>query len=121
MQYVDGIELLDLLYVQSTAYSECQARKLFVQILKGLEYLHSQEIVHRDIKPANLLVRKSDDHLFIIDFNVARKHDPKTQVMKSNTGIVQFSAPEMFTSEPYTNKVDIWSAGVILYMMLGGV
>lgn len=40
--------------------------------------------------------------------------------MKSNTGVVQFSAPEMFTSEPYTNKVDVWSAGIILYMMLGG-
>ena len=78
-------------------------------------------IVHRDIKPSNVIVRKSDNRLFIIDFNVARKHDPEKETMKSNTGVVQFSAPEMFTSEPYTNKVDIWSAGIILYMMLGGM
>lgn len=42
MQFVDGIELLDLLYVQSQVYSECQARKLFIQILKGIEFLHSK-------------------------------------------------------------------------------
>ena len=121
MDLVDGIELLDMLSEQRTEYNEDQARALFLQILHGLQYLHSHQIVHRDIKPSNLLVRKSDSRLFIIDFNVARKHDPATQVMKTNTGVVQFSAPEMFTSEPYTNKVDIWSAGIILYMMLGGI
>lgn len=77
--------------------------------------------MHRDIKPSNLLVRQSDNRVFIIDFNVARKHDPSKEVMKTNTGVVQFSAPEMFASQPYTNKVDIWSAGIILYLMLGGI
>ena len=56
--------------------------------MKGLEYLHENQIVHRDIKPSNLLVRQSDSRVFIIDFNVARKHDPKKEVMKSNTGVV---------------------------------
>jgi len=40
--------------------------------------------------------------------------------MRTNTGVVQFSAPEMFTNSPYNEKVDIWSAGIVLYMMLTG-
>ena len=77
-----------MLHMQETVYSEDQARKLFIQILNGLVFLHSNQIVHRDIKPSNLLVRKSDSQVFIIDFNVARKHDEKKEVMKSNTGVV---------------------------------
>lgn len=77
-----------MLHMQESAYSEDQARDLFIQVLNGLEFLHENQIVHRDIKPSNLLVRKSDNRLFIIDFNVARKHDPKKEIMKSNTGVV---------------------------------
>ena len=119
MEYIDGIELLDMLS-QEKIYSESQARRLFDQILVALEYLHKNNIVHRDIKPSNLLVSNGDQTLYIVDFNVSREFDKNKQIMKTNTGIVQFSAPEMFTKQPYTEKIDIWSAGIILYMMLSG-
>ena len=96
------------------------ARQLFI----SLDYLHGKNIAHRDIKPSNILVSNKYQNVFIIDFNVSRRFDKEQSNMHTCTGIVQFSAPEMFNRDrdkPYTEKIDIWSAGIILYMMLTGV
>lgn len=59
--------------------------------------------------------------MYIIDFNVSRKYDPTKEKMRSNTGLVQFNAPEVFDGEPYDDKVDVWGAGIVLFMLLSGV
>ena len=89
--------------------------------------MHSQDIVHRDVKPENLLIEKGTDRLVLLDFNISREFDAKKHKMKTYTGVVQYIAPEVFQIElnklmaSYDNKVDVWSAGIVLYMMLCGV
>ena len=80
--------------------------------------MHENNVIHRDNKPQNMIV-KNDKTLLIIDFNVSRGYEPHQRLM-TKTGTVQFSAPEIFTQKSYDNKIDVWSAGIILYMMLGG-
>ena len=83
--------------------------------------------MHRDVKPENLLIEKGTDRLLLLDFNISREFDAKKHKMKTYTGVVQYIAPEMFQIElnkvtaSYDNKVDVWSAGIVLYMMLCGV
>mmetsp|Transcript_6103 Transcript_6103/g.10361 ORF Transcript_6103/g.10361 Transcript_6103/m.10361 type:complete len:161 (-) Transcript_6103:45-527(-) len=54
----------------------------------------------------------------LIDFNVSRKHCEATEKMMTKTGNAQFNAPEIYCQRAYTNKVDLWSAGVIMYMLM---
>jgi serine/threonine protein kinase len=65
-----------------------------------------------------LLISESNV-VYILDFNVSKRREPG-QKMMTKTGTVQFSAPEIFCQSEYDEKIDVWSAGVILYMMLSG-
>lgn len=78
-------------------------------------------MAHRDIKPANLVVTK-ERRIVILDFNVSHKKPDSQEKfrMMTKTGTVAFSAPEIFIDKSYDEKVDVWSAGVVLYMMLTG-
>ena len=123
MEYVDGQEVLDQIAEQPEGhYTEDLAKVIFKQIMEGIAYLHSRNVAHRDIKPQNLLVT-SNNHVYIMDFNVSFQQEDEHHVkhqMRTKTGTVAFSAPEIFTQQVYDEKVDIWSAGIVLYMMLSG-
>ena len=124
MQYVDGMEVLDhLASMPHSCYTEDMARQVFRQMMKGICYLHENGICHRDIKPQNLFVTKADQRVFILDFNVCKKKKDDGWHMRTKTGTAQFSAPEIFSTvlNEYDEKVDIWSAGIVLHMMLCGV
>jgi serine/threonine protein kinase len=77
-------------------------------------------IVNRDVKPENLIVAPNLDKLTLIDFNVARVHQPGETTMMTKTGTPLFRAPEIINSLSYSNKVDIWAAGLVLYMLFSG-
>lgn len=104
-------------------YSNCIKKKpildekqvflYFLQILNGMEFLHNLKICHRDIKPDNILF--NGDKLKIADFSLAENTKNK---LKGSCGTPGFLSPEVFYSENYTEKVDIFSLGVVLYMML---
>ena len=87
--------------------------------MSAIQHMHEQGVTHRDIKPDNLLVTK-DNKVFIIDFNVSHIKKHKKTKMMTKTGSIIFSAPEILYSGYYDEKIDIWSAGVVLYMMLSG-
>lgn len=91
------------------------------QIIKGLEYLHSQGIIHRDLKPSNILVSKEFGkyHARIIDFNFS-KFIFKDEKLNDTIGTLAYCAPEMFQNSPYDKNVDIWSLGVILFEIFIG-
>jgi len=96
------------------------ARNVFRQLISALEYLHAQDVVHRDIKPGNIL-RGTDGSILITDFGVSQEIDDGDDTFRNTVGTAAFMAPEMCTGDSFSGKaVDIWAAGITLYMMLVG-
>ncbi|CAM9191026.1 unnamed protein product [Chrysoparadoxa australica] len=120
MELVRGGELLSRI-VQRTCYTEIMARDLMRLLLMALHYLHSHDIVHRDMKPENLLlVGRDDDCLVkIADFGFA-EHISNLRNVDSGCGTPQYVAPEILQGNRCTEKVDVWSVGITLYVLIGG-
>ncbi|PSC73989.1 CAMK CAMK1 kinase [Micractinium conductrix] len=122
MEMLQGGELLDAV-LEKGHYSEGDARSCFLQIIQAIKYLHSRGIVHRDLKLENLLlVRKGDiSHIKIADFGLARRY-MGSLAMTTVCGTPQYVAPEIIKGGPasYGPECDLWSAGVILFILLGG-
>jgi serine kinase len=120
MEYADQGDLLAFI-LDHGAVKERQAQKWFTQILKGLKYLHDQDIAHRDMKCENILLT-STFNIKISDFGFARFIAyEKGQPVSSTTycGSITYAPPEIVKGVPYNPKLcDIWSIGVILYIML---
>lgn len=118
-EYVQGKELNDYLYTKGKL-SETEACKFFHQIISGLSYLHYIGIAHRDFKPENILLTNDNKVLKIIDFGLGNTYK-KGQLLKTACGSPCYIPPEMIKEEGYNpDKSDIWSAGIILYLMLCG-
>jgi len=120
MQLVSGGELFDRI-VEKGSYTEKDASHLIRQILDAVSYLHSKGIVHRDLKPENLLYHSSDENskIMISDFGLS-KVEMEGQMMKTACGTPGYVAPEVLKLKPYGKEVDIWSIGVIAYILLCG-
>lgn len=120
MEYCPGGDLYD--YVQSKRrLPEEEARKLFLQIIKGLYWCHKQGIVNRDIKLDNILMTEDHDQIKICDFGHS-KNTLGSSLAKTALGTPGYIAPEVMTS-PTTydgQKADVWSLGCMLYIMLCG-
>lgn len=102
-------------------YSEIDARALTKSVLVAIDCIHSCGYVHRDLKPDNLLLKdKSDDcnGIMVADFGFAKEN--KNGRLKTRCGTPAFVAPEVCGGIPYGNKVDMWSCGVIVYLLLAG-
>mmetsp|Transcript_38638 Transcript_38638/g.109276 ORF Transcript_38638/g.109276 Transcript_38638/m.109276 type:complete len:369 (-) Transcript_38638:409-1515(-) len=123
-ELVYGGELLDRI-TETGNYSEKVAAKLLQQILLGVRYLHSRGIVHRDLKLENLVLvnRRHDSPVKIADFGLSKILDPQT-LLKTICGSPQYVAPEVLavgeSAYDYTPAVDMWSVGVILFILLSG-
>lgn len=102
-------------------YSENDAAVIMKQILSGIFYIHSKNIVHRDLKPENIVLETNisgDLFLKIIDFGSANYFEEYNK-LTLKVGSPQYMAPEVINKE-YDNKCDIWSCGIILYVLLCG-
>lgn len=91
------------------------------QVLKPLEYLHAQGIAHRDLKPENIMFVSEEDtkHIKLLDFGFAKAVSADNEEV-SMVGTLGYKAPEIFKSEPYSTKCDMWALGVITYILLCG-
>lgn len=98
--------------------TEHQIYKIFSDILKGVLFLHYHGIMHRDIKPDNVLFSNGSKNskAKIADFSLAEEFFPNTK-FNSLCGTPGFMAPEMLTGETYDQKIDVFSLGVVLYML----
>ena len=89
------------------------------QLLSAVSYIHSQNIVHRDLKPENLLFESANSQsIKLIDFGTSQVFDPHVP-MKERFGTPYYIAPEVLVGQ-YNEKCDVWSCGVILYVLLCG-
>ena len=91
------------------------------QVLRAVRYMHSQQILHLDLKPENiLLVNKDSTQIKIVDFSVSRRMEEHTDI-KTICGTLQFNAPELINYDPVTSATDMWSIGVIAFILLAGM
>ncbi|CAD8150941.1 unnamed protein product [Paramecium pentaurelia] len=117
-EYLSGGELFERIK-KMQVFTEKRASELILQILLAINYCHEQKIVHRDLKPENILFSgpEPQQNLKIIDFGCSRRFN--TSKMTKRMGTPYYIAPEVL-GQNYTEKCDIWSCGVILYILLCG-
>mmetsp|Transcript_10010 Transcript_10010/g.29563 ORF Transcript_10010/g.29563 Transcript_10010/m.29563 type:complete len:332 (-) Transcript_10010:498-1493(-) len=120
MELVTGGELFDRI-VERGSYTESDAAKLVAQLCTALAYLHTKGIVHRDLKPENLLYAdpSPDASIKLADFGLAKLVNG-ANVMQTACGTPGYVAPEILANKGYGLEVDMWSVGVILYILLCG-
>jgi Ca2+-binding EF-hand superfamily protein len=120
MEYCSGFELYHRL-AQQKKFSEPEAQNLFSQMVYAVNYLHTQNVVHRDLKLENWMYASAepDAPLKLIDFGFSQVTADEDQQMNRPCGTLQYASPELLQRR-YTQKVDMWSLGVILYMLLSG-
>lgn len=118
LDYVEGGDLFRRI-LKKGKFSEASAAKFMKAMFEGLHYMHSQKIVHRDLKPENLLMssQDNDEDFKIGDFGLACICTENQTLRCGSPGYI---APEILSKKPYSFKADIFSAGVILYILLSG-
>ncbi|KAK8670939.1 hypothetical protein V6N13_037551 [Hibiscus sabdariffa] len=105
------------LIVDDGPLPEARARPIFIQLLEAIVHIHGLGVVHRDIKPENVLF-DSRDSVKLTDFGSADV--VAMEPMRGVVGTPYYVAPEILAGREYGEKVDVWSCGVILYVMLAG-
>ncbi|KAL0697677.1 hypothetical protein Bca4012_053799 [Brassica carinata] len=117
MELCSGGRLVDQM-VKEGKYSEQRAANIFKDLMLVINYCHEMGVVHRDVKPENILLTAAGK-IQLADFGLAMRI-AKGQTLSGLAGSPAYVAPEVI-SENYSEKVDIWSAGVLLYALLSGV
>ncbi|XP_053905143.1 myosin light chain kinase 3 isoform X2 [Malaclemys terrapin pileata] len=121
MEYVEGGELFDRITDENYHLTELDAILFTKQICEGVHYIHQQYILHLDLKPENILcINRTGNQIKIIDFGLARRYKPREK-LKVNFGTPEFLAPEVVNYDFVSFPTDMWSVGVITYMLLSGL
>lgn len=120
MELVEGGELFDRIR-QKKVFSEFTAFHITRQLLDTVKYLHDVGIVHRDIKPENILLSDNSEipTIKLADFGLSKLVGPN-DTLHVACGTLGYVAPEVLMQQPYTKQVDLWSVGVVTYLMLRG-
>ena len=103
-----------------TSYTELRARDVVKSILKAVQYCHNRDIVHRDLKPENVLLisKASNSDIKVADFGLA--NNAVSNCLRTQCGTPAYMSPEILQNRPHGKPVDMWSIGVICFILLGG-
>jgi len=118
MEYIAGENLSDRIAGGPLPIED--TLELAIQIMKGLDQAHEQDIVHRDIKSANIMIKRNGTAK-IMDFGLAKLAD-RTRLTREGAapGTVAYMSPEQAQGKDVDRRSDIWSAGAVLYEMITG-
>ncbi|KAL3091841.1 hypothetical protein niasHT_027461 [Heterodera trifolii] len=120
MEIVQGGELFDRVADDSYILTEMAVALIMFQICEAIRYIHSQNIIHLDLKPENIMcVSQTSNQIKLIDFGLAQWYDGSKDLMFM-AGTPEFAAPEVIKYEPLDFHTDMWSLGVIAYILLSG-
>ncbi|KAJ0086413.1 hypothetical protein Patl1_08712 [Pistacia atlantica] len=119
LEFITGGELFDKI-VHHGRLSEAEARQYFQQLIDGVDFCHSKGVYHRDLKPENLLL-DSQGNLKISDFGLSALPEQGVSLLQTTCGTPNYVAPEVLSHKGYNGAVaDVWSCGVILYVLMAG-
>ena len=119
MEYVEGHSLRDC-FERKVRFNTTQAINILSQLLKALQHAHERGVWHRDVKPGNILL-VGDGQVKITDFGIARVASSSTPQANTIMGTPGFIAPELYLSDAFDHRIDLFAAGVVFYQLLTGV
>jgi len=120
LEFVDGSELFDKI-VDRVNYSEKDSANIVKQLVKAMKYLHQNNIVHRNLKPETILSQgEGDDEIVKVDDFGFENFESEEELLGSSCRFPGYVAPEVLTEDVYTNASDMFSVGVITYILLSG-
>ncbi|KAM9648143.1 myosin light chain kinase 2, skeletal/cardiac muscle isoform 2-T2 [Morphnus guianensis] len=121
MEFVEGGELFERIVDDDYHLTEVDCMVFVRQICEGIRFMHHMRVLHLDLKPENILCVAATGHMVkIIDFGLARRYNPQEK-LKVNFGTPEFLSPEVVNYEQVSYSTDMWSMGVITYMLLSGL
>ncbi|NXO95357.1 MYLK2 kinase, partial [Certhia brachydactyla] len=121
MEFVEGGELFERIIDDDYHLTEVDCMVFVRQICEGIRFMHHMCVLHLDLKPENILCVTATGHMVkIIDFGLARRYNPNEK-LKVNFGTPEFLSPEVVNYEQVSYSTDMWSMGVITYMLLSGL
>lgn len=121
MELAEGGDLYDYILRHDGGVAETTAKRHFAQIVRAVSYCHQLHVVHRDLKPENVVFFPQQGAVKLTDFGFSNLFQPGT-MLATSCGSLAYSAPEILLGEEYdAPAVDIWSLGVILFMLVCGV
>lgn len=121
LEYISGGELFERVVDEDFDLTEKDCILFTRQICEGVRYMHEQSVMHLDLKPENILCLHRENHqIKLIDFGLARKYDPERPI-RVMFGTPEFVAPEIINYETISPASDMWSIGVICYVLLSGL
>ena len=119
IELLKGSDLVNYSSKRNFKLSEPHIANIIIQMIKGVEYLHSIGVIHRDLKGENILMSDLSDNasLKLSDFGLSKIIGP-TEKCTESYGTLGYAAPELYLQKPYDKSVDIWGIGVVGYTLL---
>jgi serine/threonine protein kinase len=121
MEHLPGGDMFDYLQTRGFDISESKAKSYVKNIAQALHYLHSYGIAYRDLKPENILMSSKEDsaEIKLSDFGLSKITAPNER-SDEPFGTISYAAPEVLLGEYYDRSVDLWSLGVVTYLLVSG-